>query len=113
MTRFIPFLLVFASCAETTIYDRTTGRQVAKIQGDAENVSFADGSTSFHADSLIHSTPTLAGGKAFSNGVASVGIAAMGIGAATLPGASTLGTVLTRSAVVAVPTTVSATKNAK
>lgn len=71
--------LPFFGCAHTTVY--VGGKKVFTTQADAENVTFRQGSTYFHADKLNHSTPTLAQGKAASDKIGAVGgaVAASGI----------------------------------
>ncbi len=59
--------MLICGCAETRIYERGRDGQthlVARIQGDAVNVTIKTTRTYFHADTLTHSTATLAGGKA-------------------------------------------------
>ncbi len=77
-----PFILVLAAwllsgCAVTEIRDPQTGRVIARIQADASNVDFKSPNVSFHADSLDHSTPTLAQGKATSSKFEALGSALM------------------------------------
>ncbi len=71
--------MLICGCAETRIYERERDGQthlIARIQGDALNVTVRTGRSYFHADSLIHSTPTLAGGTASAKVVgSSTGIA--------------------------------------
>jgi hypothetical protein len=71
--------LSLIGCAETQIYEKGRDGQthlIARIQGDAWNVTVKTRRTYFHADSLVHSTATVAGGKASARVIgASTGIA--------------------------------------
>jgi hypothetical protein len=53
--------LLLCSCASTRIYEN--GQLIAVIQGDAQNVTIKTAHTQFHADVLMHSTATRAGGE--------------------------------------------------
>lgn len=68
------FLLLLTSCASTVIYK--DGLPVMRTQADATNINFTSGDVTFHADTLNHSRPTVAGGKAVS-GVLGAGGAAV------------------------------------
>jgi len=73
---FLPFLLLF-NCATTEIYG-TDGRPLFRTQADmtkAEYNKASDGSIAFKADTIDHSKPTMAGGKAYSAGVVATGTA--------------------------------------
>lgn len=106
MKRWLVFCIFLAGC-QTTVY--RNGKPVFRTQADATNVTYIGNGVSFHADTLNHSVPTLAGGRAFAHGVSSVGVAASGIGAAF--GGGGLAPVIAKSAVVAVPSTISASQS--
>ncbi len=63
---------LFAGCAYTRISDPTTGKPILFTQMDGSNVTLTAPGITFHADSMNHSTPTLAGGTAFSQGANAV-----------------------------------------
>lgn len=103
--------ILSVGCTETSLFDAHSGKRIVRIQADASNVSYTGNGVSFHADTLNHSAPTLAGGRAFSNGVSSVGVAAVGIGSTLLPAGAGIAPLLTRTAAVALPTTVAASRS--
>jgi hypothetical protein len=89
------FCFCFIGCAETRIYERERDGQthlIARIQGDAYNITVRTRRTYFHADTLNHSTPTLAGGTASakivssSTGIATTIITHGSVAPSVLPG---------------------------
>jgi hypothetical protein len=96
-------------CAETTLYS-PSGQRLARIQADAAKVSYQGNGVRFSADSLNHSSATLAGGRAFAGGVSSVGVAAVGVGTVLLPAGTGIAPLITHTAAIALPATVSASK---
>ena len=74
----LPILAAWlSSCASTTIYG-TDGKPIFRTQADMSKTEFvraSDGSTRWSADDVNHSTPTKAGGVAYSSGVAATGAA--------------------------------------
>ncbi len=67
--------LLLSGCASTVISEM--GRDgkshpVLKIQANASNVTFKTAQSDFHADTLNHSTPTVAGGAAATRVVTAV-----------------------------------------
>ena len=81
--RLILFALLFAGCASTQVFDPVTGKRIFKTQADASNVTVTSQNVSFHADSLNHSTPTMAQGKAASDKIGAVAGAAGALGVGT------------------------------
>jgi len=75
----IGFALLFSGCAQTSI---TTKYFTMRTQSNLKNFTATE--TTFHFDEMNHSTPTLAGGRAFSNGTATFGSAATGLAAGLL-----------------------------
>lgn len=61
-----------AGCASTTFYDRTTGKPIARFQGDMTGSHYEDGPTKWGVDKVSHSAATRAGGSVI--GTASTGI---------------------------------------
>jgi hypothetical protein len=87
--------VLMCACAETRVYERERDGQthlIARIQGDAVNVTVKTRRTYFHADSLVHSAPTLAGGTASakvigsSTGIATTIITHGAVAPSVLPG---------------------------
>jgi hypothetical protein len=78
--------LVLCSCASTTVRDPATGRVVFSTQADAQNITYSGNGQTFHADTLVHSTPTIAGGRAANGIIQSAGTMAGAIGAAVATG---------------------------
>jgi hypothetical protein len=73
---FPAFLISPSLLAQDRIVRDGNGKIIARIQGDAWNVTVKTRRTYFHADSLVHSTATVAGGKASARVIgASTGIA--------------------------------------
>ena len=72
--------LLLAGCAQTTVY--RDGRPLFRSQANAAGITFRDGSTYFHADTLDHSTPTAAGGQSAAKIIQSGATAATAIGGA-------------------------------
>jgi hypothetical protein len=67
------------SCAVTVVYEG--GKPVMKTQADATNVTFRTGNgTHFHADTINHSIPTIAQGKAAADKIGAIGSAAAATG---------------------------------
>lgn len=84
LLRLIPLLLL-TGCASTTIYEG--GQKVLTTQGDMSRVKFATANgTTFSADMVIHSTPTLAGGQAASQVIGAVAGLAGTIGTTVVAG---------------------------
>lgn len=80
MLRLLIFSLLLTACAETRIKTKTSkgATNEATFQGDMTNTTYtvsADGAIGWHADSVNHSGPTVAGGKAIAGGAASFGTA--------------------------------------
>lgn len=99
-------LALLCGCASTTIYEG--GQKVFTTQADMVNVKFRTASgTTFSADLVNHSTPTLAGGQATSQVVGSVGAIAVPLALGIGSGGTT--TAVRTAAVVAsaVPPTLS------
>jgi hypothetical protein len=67
-------LLFLAGCSHTEI---TSKWVTLKTQANIKN--FTASASGFHFDDLNHSVPTLAGGKAISNGATAFGTAATGL----------------------------------
>jgi hypothetical protein len=74
----IAYLLT--GCASTSVMDPQTGRKVFATQADATNVTYSGPGYSFHADSLNHSRPTIAGGISAAKVLQSTGTMAGAIG---------------------------------
>lgn len=77
-----PFLLLsvlFSACAQTTFYDRHSGKPVARFQGDMTGSHYKDGPTSWDVDQVSHSAATLAQGAAAANVITATGVAASGV----------------------------------
>lgn len=73
----------FSGCAHTTLY--FGGRPIMRTQADATNITYQGNGVSFHADTLVHSTPTIAGGQSTRNIINGVtaGVTATGVAVAT------------------------------
>lgn len=99
MKRFLLTMpLLLCSCAQTTLFDRKTGKPIARFQGDMLNSHYVDGQTTWDVQQVSHSAATLAQGAAAANVITSVGTAAAGVALAA--GNSGL---FTRAAGVAIP----------
>jgi hypothetical protein len=66
--------------------DPKTGKKVFTTQADAQNITYSGNGQTFHADTLIHSTPTIAGGNSAAKILQSTGTMAGAIGAAAATG---------------------------
>ena len=76
LMKFLSLFLLLASCASTTFYHE--GKPVARFQGDMTKVKFAfakDGTFTWSADTVDHSTPTIAAGKTSAGNIAASGAA--------------------------------------
>lgn len=109
MNRFALLFLLLSGCTETSLF--VGGKRIMRIQADATNVSYTGNGVTFHADILNHSSATIAGGRAFANSVGSIGVALAGVGTVLLPGTSGIAPMIARSAVIAIPTTVAASRS--
>jgi hypothetical protein len=72
-------LLLLSGCAQTVLYDRATGKAIARFQGDMSGSHYADGGTVWNVDAVNHSTPALAQGKAAAHVIHAVGTAGSGL----------------------------------
>ena len=74
--KFLPLILLLSGCASTTLYRE--GKPIACFQGDMTKVRFTfdkDGTFTWSADSVDHSTPTIAAGKTSAGNIAASGAA--------------------------------------
>lgn len=78
--------LILCSCASTSVYDPQTGRKTFTTQADATNITYTGSGQAFHADTLVHSVPTTAGGSSAARILQSTGTMAGAIGAAVATG---------------------------
>lgn len=79
-----PVILMFAGlmlsgCAQTVLYDRRTGKAIARFQGDMIGSHYVDGGTVWDVQQVSHSAATLAQGAAASNVIGSIGTSAAGV----------------------------------
>ncbi len=72
-------LLLLGGCAQTVLYDRTTGKAIARFQGDMTGSHYADGGTVWDVQQVSHSAATLAQGRAAGHVVTSIGTAGAGL----------------------------------
>lgn len=55
----LPVILAVLLCScQTTLYDRQTGKPIARFTENAQETLYQDGSTYFHELGMDHSTPT-------------------------------------------------------
>jgi len=74
--KFLPLILLLTSCASTTFYHE--GKPLARFQGDMQKVKFTfdeKGTLTWRADTVDHSTPTIAAGKTSAGNLAASGAA--------------------------------------
>jgi hypothetical protein len=71
----ILFVVILSSCASTTLY--RDGKRVARFEGDMTEVKFTiqNGTITFAAETVDHSSATIAGGKVGAGNIAAGGIA--------------------------------------
>lgn len=70
--------LLLSGCASTTFYG-SNGKPIARMEGDMTEVTFirhGNGELHFTADTIDHSSATLAAGKTSAGNIAAVGAAA-------------------------------------
>lgn len=67
-----------AGCAQTVLFDRGTGKPIAKFQGDMSGSDYSDGPTHWKVDQVSHSAATRAQGAAAANVIGATGAAVSG-----------------------------------
>lgn len=75
--RILPALLCLALCSCTTLYDRKTGKPIARFMGDMTGSVYKDGDTSWTVASVSHSAATNAIAGGINGGIMSAGVAFM------------------------------------
>lgn len=68
----LPLLILcvlFTSCTTTTLFDRKTGKPIARFSGDMVNSRYRDGSTSWDVDQVSHSATVRAWGSVLGTGL--------------------------------------------
>jgi hypothetical protein len=71
--------VILTGCAQTVLYDRATGKAIARFQGDMTGSHYADGGTVWDVQQVSHSAATLAQGRAAGHVVTSIGTAGAGL----------------------------------
>ncbi len=74
--KFLPLILLLSSCTSTTFFRE--GKPVARFQGDMHKIKFSmdkNGTLTWSADTVDHSTPTIAAGKTSAGNIAASGAA--------------------------------------
>lgn len=78
--------LLCAGCAQTVLYDRQTGKPIARFMGDMTGSEYRDWQTSWKVATVNHSSATTAQGQAAAGVLGSIGDLGLKIGMARAMG---------------------------
>lgn len=73
-----------SGCAQTKLYDPTTGKLLASMQGDMHGAKYRSKDVEWSADTVDHSTATTAQGNAGAGKIHAIGAAIAAAGLTTL-----------------------------